>query len=64
MDNVRNGYRSSKVKSHLIFYRVVNDTIKVINTVHERMDIGNRINDDQLPITRLFDNVGYTQNND
>ena len=64
MDNVRNGYRSSKVKSHLIFYRVVNDTIKVINTVHERMDIGNRINDYQLPITRLFDNVGYTQNND
>ena len=64
MDHVRNGYRSSKVKSHLIFYRVLNDMIEVIRITHERMDIGNRINDYQLPITRLFDNVGYTQNND
>ena len=64
MDNVRNGYRSSKVKSHLIFYRVVNDTIEVIRILHELMDIENRINDYQLRITIVFENVGYTENND
>lgn len=41
MEHVRNGYRGSKVKSHLIFYRVVDDTVEVIRILHERMDIGN-----------------------
>jgi toxin ParE1/3/4 len=45
MEHVRKGYRASKVKSHFIFYRVVNDTIEVIRILHERMDIGNRIKD-------------------
>lgn len=45
MEHVRKGYRASKVKSHFIFYRIVNDTIEVIRILHERMDIGNRIND-------------------
>jgi len=38
MEHVRKGYLSSKVKSHLIFFRVVNDTIEVIRILHERMD--------------------------
>ena len=45
MDNIRKGYRATKVKSHLIFYRVVNNTVEVIRILHERMDIENRLND-------------------
>ena len=45
MEHVRKGYRASKVKSHLIFYRVLNDTIEIIRILHERMDIENRLND-------------------
>ena len=43
MDHVRKGYRASKVKSHLIFYKLSNETIEVIRILHERMDIENRI---------------------
>ena len=45
MEHVRKGYRASKVKSHLIFYKVLNDTVEVIRILHERMDIENRLND-------------------
>ena len=45
MAHVRKGYRASKVKSHLIFYRVLNNTIEIIRILHERMDIENRLND-------------------
>ncbi len=45
MGHVRKGYRASKVKSHLIFYRVINNTIEVIRILHERMDIENILND-------------------
>ena len=45
MDHVRKGYRASKVKSHLIFYRVTNDIIEIIRILHERMDIDNRLAD-------------------
>jgi toxin ParE1/3/4 len=45
MEHVRKGYRASKVKSHLIFYRVLNDTIEVIRILHERMDIENKLNE-------------------
>ena len=45
MEHVRKGYRSAKVKSHLIFYRVINATIDVIRILHERIDIENRLND-------------------
>ncbi len=41
MEHVRKGYRASKVKSHLIFYRVLNGTIEIIRILHERMDIEN-----------------------
>ena len=45
MEHIRKGYRASKVKSHLIFYRVKNDTIEIIRILHERMDIENRFTD-------------------
>ncbi len=45
MEHVRKGYRTSKVKSHLIFYRVLNDKIEIIRILHERMDVENRLND-------------------
>lgn len=38
-EEVRPGYRASKVKSHLIFYRIVNNTVEIIRILHERMDI-------------------------
>ena len=44
MEHVRKGYRASKVKSHLIFYRILNDTMEVIRILHERMDMENRLN--------------------
>ena len=43
MEHVRKGYRASKVKSHYIFYRVLNDTIEIIRVLHERMDIENQL---------------------
>jgi toxin ParE1/3/4 len=45
MSHVRAGYRTSKVKSHLIFYRVQDDYIEVIRILHEKMDLENRLND-------------------
>jgi toxin ParE1/3/4 len=43
MDHIRKGYRAAKVKSHLIFYRVVDKTIEIIRILHERMDIDSRL---------------------
>jgi len=45
MEHVRKGYRASKVKSHLIFYRIQNNTVEVIRVLHERMDIKTRLTD-------------------
>ena len=45
MDHVRKGYRTSKVKSHLIFYRLQNSIVEISRILHERMDIENRFND-------------------
>ena len=45
IEHVRKGYRASKVKSHLIFFRVKNDTVEIIRILHEQMDIKNRLND-------------------
>jgi toxin ParE1/3/4 len=43
MNHIRRGYRAAKVKSHLIFYRVKNETVEVIRILHEQMDIENRL---------------------
>lgn len=43
--HIRKNYRCSKVKSHLIFYRVTNKgkSIEVIRVLHQRMDIENHL---------------------
>lgn len=43
ISDVREGYRSSKVKSHLIFYKVNNGVIEIIRVLHQRMDTERRI---------------------
>jgi toxin ParE1/3/4 len=44
MDFVRPGYRMSKVKSHLIFFKKAeDDIIEIIRILHQNMDIENRL---------------------
>ena len=45
IDHIRKGYRSSKVKSHFIFYRFTSTELEVVRILHEKMDIPNRLND-------------------
>jgi toxin ParE1/3/4 len=43
-NHTRKDYRCSKVKSHLIFYRLVeNNDIEIIRVLHQRMDIVNQL---------------------
>lgn len=47
MDNVRKGYRVSKVKSHLLFVKKgSDDVVEVIRILHQNMDVANRLNND------------------
>jgi len=44
--HIRKGYRASKVKYHLIFYKKNKDNIvEIIRILHQRMDVDNRLND-------------------
>jgi len=44
MDFVRQGYRMTKVKSHLIFYKKAEGGIvEVVRILHQNMDIENRL---------------------
>ena len=44
MDYIRQGYRMSKVKSHLIFFKKTeDDIIEVIRILHQNMDVKNRL---------------------
>jgi len=46
VEHIRKGYRYSKVKSHLIFYKKSkNSIIQIIRVLHENMDIKSRLND-------------------
>ena len=45
LDDFRKGYRVSKVKSHLVFYKVVSETIEIIRILHQRIDIENQLHD-------------------
>lgn len=46
IEHVRKGYRASKVKSHLVFYRKSDDNqIEVIRILHQMMDVKNRLKD-------------------
>lgn len=44
LEDTRKGYQVSKVKSHLIFYRVVKNVVEVVRILHERMDIETQLN--------------------
>lgn len=45
-DYIRSGYRMSKVKSHLIFYKKSGDKIiEIVRILHQNMDIENRLKD-------------------
>lgn len=44
IDYVRDGYRMSKVKSHLIFAKKSkDDVIEIVRILHQSMDIENRL---------------------
>jgi toxin ParE1/3/4 len=44
MDHVRLGYRMTKVKFHLIFYRQIEEnTVEIVRILHQNMDIENRL---------------------
>lgn len=46
MNHLRKGYRASRVKSHIIFYRKAEDEkTEIIRILHQRMDIENRLNE-------------------
>ena len=43
-DYIKKGYRSSIVKSHIIFYRKSRrNIVEIIRVLHQKMDIENRI---------------------
>lgn len=46
-NDIREGYRSSKVKSHIIFYTIKNQVaqLQIVRVLHERMDLPNRLSD-------------------
>lgn len=45
--HIREGYKYSQVKSHLIYYRVIKHgkEVEVVRVLHKRMDIENRLLD-------------------
>ncbi len=44
IDSIKQGYISSKVKSHLVFYKILDDNnILVVRVLHQRMDIKNQM---------------------
>ncbi len=47
LNYIRKDYRCSRVKSHIIFYRLIDKQrgIEIIRVLHQRMDMENRLND-------------------
>lgn len=45
--SVRKGYYRTRIKSHIIFYRIdqKNETVEIIRILHQRMDIENRLSE-------------------
>jgi toxin ParE1/3/4 len=43
--DLRKGYYTSKVKSHLVFYRVKQARVEIIRILHERMDIETKLDE-------------------
>ena len=43
-EHIRDGYRTAKVKSHLIFYRMSEDQkLEVIRILHQNLDVDDRL---------------------
>lgn len=49
VSEIKKGYFRSKVKSHLIFYRInmPKDVVEIIRILHQQMDIDTRLNENQ-----------------
>jgi toxin ParE1/3/4 len=47
-DEVKEGYRSFKEGSHIIFYLVVGSAIEIIGIPHQNMDIEQNLSDENL----------------
>ncbi len=46
VDYIKEGYRASLVKSHIIFFKKSrNDVVEIIRVLHQKMDIENRIDE-------------------
>lgn len=44
IDQIKQGFRSSMVKSHVIFYKMQNDgTVLIVRILHQSMDVENRM---------------------
>lgn len=44
IEYIRSGYRMSKMKSHLIFYKMAEDgVIEIVRILHQSLDIENRL---------------------
>ncbi len=44
IDYIKEGYKSTKVKSHVVFYKQhENDTILIVKILHQNMDIKKRM---------------------
>lgn len=44
VEQTRKNYRMTKIKSHLIFYRKVNnDIVEIVRVLHQRMDVKKRL---------------------
>lgn len=40
VEQIRKGYRVTKIKSHLIFYKTTaNETVEIVRILHQRMDV-------------------------
>lgn len=40
MEHIKEGFRASKVKSHLVFYKFSGDkTVEIVRILHQRMDV-------------------------
>lgn len=42
IQNIRNGYYFSRVKSHVIFY-IINDKVEVVRILNQKMDLDNKL---------------------
>lgn len=43
MQHIREGYWASKVKSHLIFYKITKEKVTIVRVLHERMDLSQHL---------------------